>query len=188
MEKRQKIDRDSLIMNSRILEKKLLDYGVEGKVVEVRPGPVITVYEFEPAPGVKVSRIVNLADDLALALGLMATLITNLFPRQILILCGATPDILSFGEPYLRVIGWGCYYLVTVMDDYSRFILAWKLQKDISSDSLIEVVQEAVDALLDNGRHGDAHKQKLVRSKTDEHAYSRNCKDVQRSKNIGVRG
>ena len=55
MEKRQKIDRDSLIMNSRILEKKLLDYGVEGKVVEVRPGPVITVYEFEPAPGVKVS-------------------------------------------------------------------------------------------------------------------------------------
>ena len=50
VEKRQKIDRDSLIMNSRILEKKLLDYGVEGKVVEVRPGPVITVYEFEPAP------------------------------------------------------------------------------------------------------------------------------------------
>ncbi|MCJ7784440.1 MAG: DNA translocase FtsK 4TM domain-containing protein, partial [Desulfobacterales bacterium] len=44
VEKRQKIDRESLIMNSRILEKKLLDYGVEGKVVEVRPGPVITVY------------------------------------------------------------------------------------------------------------------------------------------------
>jgi transposase InsO family protein len=47
---------------------------------------------------------------------------------------------------YFRVVGWGYYYLVTVMDDYSRFILAWKLQKDMSSNSLIEVVQEAVDA------------------------------------------
>jgi putative transposase len=47
---------------------------------------------------------------------------------------------------YFRVIGWGYYYLVTVMDDYSRFILGWKLQKDMSANSLIEVVQEAVDA------------------------------------------
>jgi putative transposase len=47
---------------------------------------------------------------------------------------------------YFRVIGWGYYYLVTVMDDHSRFILAWKLQKDMSANSLIEVVQEAVDA------------------------------------------
>jgi putative transposase len=47
---------------------------------------------------------------------------------------------------YFRVVGWGYYYLVTVMDDYSRFILAWKLQKDMSASSLIEVVQEAVDA------------------------------------------
>jgi transposase InsO family protein len=47
---------------------------------------------------------------------------------------------------YFRVVGWGYYYLVTVMDDYTRFILAWKLQKDMSANSLIEVVQEAVDA------------------------------------------
>ncbi|MFC1860981.1 DDE-type integrase/transposase/recombinase, partial [Chloroflexota bacterium] len=47
---------------------------------------------------------------------------------------------------YFRVVGWGYYYLVTVIDDYSRFILAWKLQKDMSANSLIEVVQEAVDA------------------------------------------
>jgi putative transposase len=47
---------------------------------------------------------------------------------------------------YFRVVGWGYYYLVTVMDDYSRFILGWKLQKDMSANSLIEVVQEAVDA------------------------------------------
>ncbi|MFC1942985.1 IS3 family transposase [Chloroflexota bacterium] len=47
---------------------------------------------------------------------------------------------------YFRVGGWGYYYLVTVMDDYTRFILAWKLQKDMSANSLIEVVQDAVDA------------------------------------------
>jgi len=47
---------------------------------------------------------------------------------------------------YFRVVGWGYYYLVTVMDDYSRFILSWKLQKDMSANSLIEVIQDAVDA------------------------------------------
>lgn len=61
-------DQGSLLMNSRILEKKLADFGVEGKVTEVGPGPVITIYEFEPAPGVKISKIVGLADDLAMAL------------------------------------------------------------------------------------------------------------------------
>jgi S-DNA-T family DNA segregation ATPase FtsK/SpoIIIE len=63
-----RIKRESLIMNSRILEKKLADFGVEGKVVEVKPGPVITMYELEPAPGVKINKITNLSDDLALAL------------------------------------------------------------------------------------------------------------------------
>jgi S-DNA-T family DNA segregation ATPase FtsK/SpoIIIE len=61
-------DQESLVMNSRILEKKLADFGVEGTVIEVCPGPVITMYEFEPAPGVKISKIVGLADDLAMAL------------------------------------------------------------------------------------------------------------------------
>jgi transposase InsO family protein len=46
---------------------------------------------------------------------------------------------------YLRVAGWGWYYLVTVLDDYSRYILAWRLQRDMTAQSLIEVVQEAVD-------------------------------------------
>jgi transposase InsO family protein len=47
---------------------------------------------------------------------------------------------------YLRVTGWGYHYMVTVMDDYSWSILAWKLQGDMTSDSLIEVVQLAIDA------------------------------------------
>jgi S-DNA-T family DNA segregation ATPase FtsK/SpoIIIE len=67
-QKDTRIKRDYLITNSRILEKKLSDFGVEGRVVEVMPGPVITMYELEPAPGVKINKITNLADDLALAL------------------------------------------------------------------------------------------------------------------------
>ncbi|MBW1679490.1 MAG: DUF87 domain-containing protein, partial [Deltaproteobacteria bacterium] len=62
------VEREILRQNSRLLEKKLSDYGVQAKVVNVHPGPVITLYELEPAPGVKINRIVNLADDLALAL------------------------------------------------------------------------------------------------------------------------
>ena len=46
---------------------------------------------------------------------------------------------------HLKVIDWGWYYLVTVMDDYSRFILAWQLKSDMAAGSLIDVVQQAVD-------------------------------------------
>ena len=46
---------------------------------------------------------------------------------------------------YFRVAGWGWYYLVTVLDDYSRYIIAWRLQQDMAAPSLIEVVQEAVE-------------------------------------------
>ena len=59
---------NDLILNSTILEKKLLDFGIEGKIVQVLPGPVITMYEFEPASGVKVSKIVSLSDDLAMGM------------------------------------------------------------------------------------------------------------------------
>lgn len=62
------IDKEALLRDSHLLEKKLADFGVEGKVTEVRPGPVVTLFEFVPAPGMKISRIVGLSDDLALAL------------------------------------------------------------------------------------------------------------------------
>jgi S-DNA-T family DNA segregation ATPase FtsK/SpoIIIE len=67
-EKAKPIDRDALMMNARLLEKKLQDFGVEGEVSEVKPGPVVTMYEFAPAPGVKVSKIAGLSDDLSMAL------------------------------------------------------------------------------------------------------------------------
>jgi S-DNA-T family DNA segregation ATPase FtsK/SpoIIIE len=62
------LDSESLRMQSKLLEKKLEDFGVNGKVVEVSPGPVVTTYEYEPAPGVKINKVAGLSDDLALAL------------------------------------------------------------------------------------------------------------------------
>ncbi len=62
------IDKESLTKAAQMLENKLLDFNVEGDVVEVKPGPVVTMYEFAPAPGVKVNKISNLQDDLAMAL------------------------------------------------------------------------------------------------------------------------
>ncbi|MCC7442042.1 MAG: DNA translocase FtsK 4TM domain-containing protein [Bdellovibrionales bacterium] len=63
-----KVDRERLIQNSHILKQKLADFGIDGEVTAVRPGPVITLYEFRPGPGVKVSRIASLSDDLSMAL------------------------------------------------------------------------------------------------------------------------
>jgi len=59
---------EALKARSEVLTRALLSFGIEGKVTEVHPGPIVTMYEFEPAPGVKVARIVNLDNDLALAL------------------------------------------------------------------------------------------------------------------------
>ena len=67
-EQAKRQDRETLTMNARLVEKKLKDFGVEGEVVEICPGPVITMYEFSPGPGIKVSRIAGLSDDLTMAL------------------------------------------------------------------------------------------------------------------------
>ncbi len=62
------IDRETLLKGAQALEQSLSNFGVQGKVVQVNPGPVITTYEVAPPPGVKVSKIVGLADDLALVM------------------------------------------------------------------------------------------------------------------------
>jgi S-DNA-T family DNA segregation ATPase FtsK/SpoIIIE len=66
--KQASMDTESLRVQSKVLEKKLEDFGVNGQVVAVSPGPVVTTYEYEPAPGVKINKVANLSDDLALAL------------------------------------------------------------------------------------------------------------------------
>jgi S-DNA-T family DNA segregation ATPase FtsK/SpoIIIE len=78
----KKLDRDALTMNARLLEKKLKDYGIDGEVVEICPGPVITMYEFSPAPGIKISRIAGLADDLTMALQAMSIRIVAPIPGK----------------------------------------------------------------------------------------------------------
>ena len=60
-----KIDKAALERNARLLESVLDDFHVKGNVTEVRPGPVVTMYELEPAPGIKASRVIQLADDIA---------------------------------------------------------------------------------------------------------------------------
>ncbi|MBT9370626.1 DNA translocase FtsK [Rhizobium sp. CSW-27] len=63
---------DALEQNARILEGVLEDFGVKGEIIHVRPGPVVTLYELEPAPGIKSSRVIGLADDIARSMSAIA--------------------------------------------------------------------------------------------------------------------
>jgi S-DNA-T family DNA segregation ATPase FtsK/SpoIIIE len=74
--------REELQDNAEILRRKLADFEVDGRIVQVSPGPIITAYEFEPAAGVKVSQVVNLADDLALALKAASVRIVGPIPGR----------------------------------------------------------------------------------------------------------
>ncbi|WP_300300376.1 DNA translocase FtsK [Ferrovibrio sp.] len=62
---REKINEDALEQNARMLESVLNEFGVQGEITKVRPGPVVTLYELEPAPGTKSSRVIGLSDDIA---------------------------------------------------------------------------------------------------------------------------
>jgi S-DNA-T family DNA segregation ATPase FtsK/SpoIIIE len=74
--------REELQDNAETLRKKLLDFDVEGRIVQVSPGPIITSYEFEPAAGVKVSQVVNLSDDLALSMKTASVRIVGPIPGR----------------------------------------------------------------------------------------------------------
>ena len=62
---KERLTHDALQQNARMLEAVLDDFGVKGEITKVRPGPVVTLYELEPAPGTKSSRVINLADDIS---------------------------------------------------------------------------------------------------------------------------
>src|SRR5208283_5417216 len=66
--KSRTITEKELKANASLILSKLKDFGVAGEILEIKPGPVITMYEFTPAPGIKINKIVSLADDLAMAL------------------------------------------------------------------------------------------------------------------------
>ncbi len=93
--------KEALKDNARILEKKLADFGVQGEVVDVYPGPVITRYEFEPASGVRISKILGLADDLALALKALGVRILAPVPGKAVVgieIPNATREMVYFKE------------------------------------------------------------------------------------------
>jgi len=66
------LSKDALEQNARMLEGVLEDFGVKGEIIQVRPGPVVTLYELEPAPGIKSSRVIGLADDIARSMSAIA--------------------------------------------------------------------------------------------------------------------
>ncbi|MDR3135190.1 MAG: DNA translocase FtsK 4TM domain-containing protein [Deltaproteobacteria bacterium] len=76
------LSHEALKENARLLETKLSEFGVEGRVLEVTSGPVITMYEFQPAPGIKISKIVALANDLAMAMRVAAVRVVAPIPGK----------------------------------------------------------------------------------------------------------
>ncbi len=75
---------EALQGNARMLETVLEDYGVRGRIVEIRPGPVVTLYELEPAPGTKSARVIGLADDIARSMSVTAVRIATVPGRNVI--------------------------------------------------------------------------------------------------------
>jgi S-DNA-T family DNA segregation ATPase FtsK/SpoIIIE len=75
---------EALEENARMLESVLDDYGVKGEIVAVRPGPVVTQYELEPAPGLKASRVIGLADDIARSMSALSARVSTVPGRSVI--------------------------------------------------------------------------------------------------------
>jgi DNA segregation ATPase FtsK/SpoIIIE, S-DNA-T family len=80
----ESVNEDAIEKNARLLETVLEDYGVRGKITQVRPGPVVTLYELEPAPGIKASRIIGLADDIARSMSAISVRVAVVPGRSVL--------------------------------------------------------------------------------------------------------
>ncbi|WP_417242021.1 DNA translocase FtsK 4TM domain-containing protein [Celeribacter sp.] len=81
---RHTLSDESLEENARMLENVLDDYGVKGEIVSVRPGPVVTMYELEPAPGLKASRVIGLADDIARSMSALSARVSTVPGRSVI--------------------------------------------------------------------------------------------------------
>ncbi|WP_171230608.1 DNA translocase FtsK [Ruegeria sp. HKCCA4008] len=81
---RHHLSDEALEENARMLENVLDDYGVKGEIVSVRPGPVVTMYELEPAPGLKASRVIGLADDIARSMSALSARVSTLPGRSVI--------------------------------------------------------------------------------------------------------
>ncbi|NNF24407.1 MAG: DNA translocase FtsK [Rhodobacteraceae bacterium] len=81
---RAQLSDEALEENARMLEAVLDDYGVKGEIVSVRPGPVVTMYELEPAPGLKASRVIGLSDDIARSMSALSARVSTVPGRSVI--------------------------------------------------------------------------------------------------------
>ena len=126
---RKRISEDSLEAVSRLVELKLADFGIEAEVVAVQPGPVVTRYELQPAPGLKVSRVTNLAKDLARSLSTVSVRIVEVIP-------GKTTIGLELPNEERELVVLSEVLKSSTYDSLSSF-LALGLGKDISGHPVV---------------------------------------------------
>jgi DNA segregation ATPase FtsK/SpoIIIE, S-DNA-T family len=123
-----KIDEGALEQNARLLETVLDDFGVKGQIVKVRPGPVVTLYELEPAPGTKASRVIGLADDIARSMSAVSARVATVPGRNVI---GIELPNAKRETVFLREL------LSTKHYEDNRLGLPLALGKDIGGDPVI---------------------------------------------------
>ncbi|MGE5148951.1 MAG: DNA translocase FtsK, partial [Rhodospirillaceae bacterium] len=123
-----KIDEAALEQNARLLETVLEDFGVKGQIVKVRPGPVVTLYELEPAPGTKASRVIGLADDIARSMSAVSARVATVPGRNVI---GIELPNAKRETVFLREL------LSTKNYEDTRLNLPLALGKDIGGDPVI---------------------------------------------------
>ncbi|MBY0320366.1 MAG: DNA translocase FtsK [Reyranella sp.] len=123
-----KIDEEALEQNARLLETVLDDFGVKGQIVKVRPGPVVTLYELEPAPGTKSSRVIGLADDIARSMSAVSARVATVPGRNVI---GIELPNARRETVFLREL------LSTRQYEDTRLGLPLALGKDIGGDPVI---------------------------------------------------
>jgi S-DNA-T family DNA segregation ATPase FtsK/SpoIIIE len=123
-----KIDESALEQNARLLETVLEDFGVKGQIVKVRPGPVVTLYELEPAPGTKASRVIGLADDIARSMSAVSARVATVPGRNVI---GIELPNAKRETVFLREL------LSTKNYEDNRLGLPLALGKDIGGDPVI---------------------------------------------------
>ncbi|MCH8684128.1 DNA translocase FtsK 4TM domain-containing protein [Sphingosinicellaceae bacterium A1X5R2] len=121
-------DRSALEQNARLLESVLDDYGVKGQIIQVRPGPVVTMYELEPAPGIKSSRVIGLADDIARSMSAISARVAVVPGRNVI---GIELPNAKRDTVYLREL------LMSESFTTDKKTLPMVLGKDIAGDAVV---------------------------------------------------
>jgi len=123
-----KLDEDALQKNAELLQATLSDFGVKGEIIKISPGPVITLYEMEPAPGTKTSRVINLADDIARSMSATSVRVSVVPGRNAI---GLELPNINRETVYLKEI------IASEVYDKSKASLPLALGKDIAGNTIV---------------------------------------------------